>query len=76
MLTDTTPEAEAFWLDRIRQMTPSEKLRHVFGQIEFGLSLHRAGVRFRMPNASKADRDRAFVQELYGEEAVRTVFGK
>jgi hypothetical protein len=71
MLRDTTPAAEAFWIGRLRSMTPQEKLAQVFRQIESGRRIVRSGVRARMPGATEAEIARETVRLLYGAAAAR-----
>lgn len=72
---DTDPRLERRQIEAIRAMTASEKLRQVFELTEVALALHRAGVRKRYPGLTEAEWERISVEERYGEDAARLLFG-
>lgn len=72
---DTSPEAWKLYLDLVRKMTPSEKLRRT---LEFSDSVRRlamAGMRQRYPNADEREIFLRVAQVVLGRELFRKVHG-
>ena len=51
--TDTDPRAMEVWLDRLRQMTPGERIAAALDLTSFALQMSAAGVRSVFPQADE-----------------------
>jgi len=73
--SDTSPEVEAIMLDRMRQMTGSEKWRMVAELNAAVRAMALAGLRQRYPHASEAELRRRLAGLLLGEELAERAYG-
>jgi hypothetical protein len=75
LFADTTPEAEAVLLARLRQMTPTRRL-HMMAQLNRqmrGLAL--TGIRRRHPQAAPAEQQRRLATLLLGDQIADAAYG-
>ena len=74
MNQDTDPRARKVWLEALRKLTPSEKLRLVFEMNDF---MHNAAVRQiqrQQPGISELDTLRELASRRYGSELAERVY--
>lgn len=74
-LRDTSPEAEAFLIRRLREMTPEQKLRQICSLTRMARELARAGIRLRHPAAAEDEVRLRLAALTLGPELVRNVYG-
>ena len=65
---DTHPEADRWLLERLRSLDPAERLRQVFGMIEFGFQLETSGLRLREPELTGIAFDQRVAVIRFGRE--------
>ncbi len=62
---DTSPDVDLRLFDRLHDMTPAQKIKHLDAAIHFAEEIAMAGIRARYPNASPEEvRLRLFSQRL------------
>jgi hypothetical protein len=72
MLTDTHPEAEAVWIDLLRQLTVEERLRRMVTLTQAVRSMARQAIAQAHPELSLREQELLFVEVQYGRDwAVR-----
>ena len=70
-MRDTSPEAEAILLERIRRMTPAERFVEGVRLCRTARLITRAGIRHRHPEYSDAEVEEAFARLLWGDDLYR-----
>jgi len=72
---DTSPEARAILIERMREMTPAEKSRQMWALTHTARELSLSGLRHRCPNATDDEIRWRFAALLHGEDTARRVYG-
>jgi hypothetical protein len=67
-LSDTDPEAERVHLELLRRASPSRRIHLALSLSRSVMSLSRAGLARRLPNASPEERALRFVALHYGTD--------
>lgn len=75
-MRDTSPEAERFYFERLRQMTRTERFMVGLELTEAADQLLRAGVRRRYPEAEGEELEYQVLRARYGDELARKVYGR
>jgi hypothetical protein len=73
-LSDTSPKAQEVYLQRIRQMTPAERVRLAVGFWETAYSLQRAAVIRDYPTADEAQVRFYIAASRFGLELAQAVY--
>ena len=73
-LSDTSPEARAVYLQRLAEMTPSERVRVGAALWEAAYSLQRAAARHSYPYADEAEIAFQIAVTRFGSKLARTVY--
>ena len=75
MIDDTSPSASRFYHERLRALTPGERVRIAVGLSMSVRALAAAGVRRLHPDASSREIELRVAVRLYGREVAQQVFG-
>jgi hypothetical protein len=75
MLEDTTAEARRRYHERLRAMTPIERMESAIALSRAVRELAEAGIRRRHPTASDDEVQRRLAVRLYGRAVVEPVLG-
>ena len=70
-MRDTSPEAEAILLERIRRMSAAERLQEGARLCQTARAFMRAGIRQRHPEYSADEVEEALARILWGDELYR-----
>lgn len=70
-LTDTTPEAAEVLRERLRRMSPGERLEEGIRLCRFSREMMRAGIRARHPEYGDEDVEMALARMLWGDDLYR-----
>jgi hypothetical protein len=73
-LTDTTPNAEAFYRRRLAQMTPAERVQLGTALWEAAYALQSAAARRRNPDADEAGIHFQIAVTRFGAELARAAY--
>lgn len=76
MLRDTSPEAEALYYRRLREMTPAERLQIGANLWEAGHALVEAQVRKQFPDADEQEILFQLCVRRYGREIACKAYGR
>ncbi len=74
-LSDTSPEAEQVLIERLRQLSPGQRLRQVFALNAMVKHFSLAGLKGRYPHASPEELQRRLVALRLEPQTVRRVYG-
>ena len=75
-LKDTSPQARDVYFQRLREMTPSERLGVLAALWEAGDSLQRAAVRHKNPEADEAEITFRVAVSRFGLGLARKAYGR
>ncbi len=73
-LADTDPHEMAVWIDAVRRLTASDKVRLVFEMIEFTHLLAIRQIKEQYPGISERDMLRELAARRYGTELAEEVY--
>jgi len=74
-LSDTNPKIERLLIERLRQMTPAEKLKSMAQLNRMARSLVISELRSRHPDASAEELRRYLAERILGPELAEKVYG-
>jgi len=66
--SDTSPEAAEILRERLRRMTPSQRVEEGVKLCKFTRQMMRAGIRKRHPDYAEADVEMALARLLWGDD--------
>lgn len=69
--SDTSPEAAEILRERIRRMTPSQRIEEGARLCKFARQVMRAGIRMRHPDYSVDEVEMALARLLWGDDLYR-----
>jgi hypothetical protein len=72
---DTSPEAWKFFIDRISQMTPDERLQRAIEHSAAVRAFVESGIRSRHPNATDREVFLIAAKQRLGHDLFRKVYG-
>ncbi len=75
MSGDTSPELQARWAERLRALSPHERLAIAAGLTQGVRDLAEAGIRQRYPDAGEDEIRCRLAARLYGRAAAERLFG-
>lgn len=70
---DTSPEAEKFLIELLRQKTPSEKFRQILSLSQTVIQLSKRAIARRHPHLNKQQITLLFIKYHYGEDLAERV---
>lgn len=73
-LADTDPQAMKAWIEALRKLTPSDKVRLVFEMIECAHELAVRQIREQYPGISERDMLRELCTRRYGSELAERAY--
>ena len=73
-LADTSPEMMAVWIGMLRELTPAQKLKHVFEQIDLISALALNDIRKEHPGISEQAAMRELAARRYGRELAELAY--
>lgn len=69
--SDTSPEAAEILRERLRRMTPSQRVEEGVKLCKFARHMMRAGIRMRHPDYSEDQVEMALARLLWGDDLYR-----
>jgi hypothetical protein len=69
--SDTSPEVEELMYERLRRMTPSQRVEQGARLCKLARQVMRAGIRMRHPDYEDAQVEMALARLLWGDELYR-----
>ena len=76
MLSDTTPDAQRFYYQRLAELTPAERIAIAMELTAAADELLRAAVKRRFPEAEGEEFDYQLLRARYGPELADKVYGR
>jgi len=75
-LNDTSPKAQQVYFQRLKEMSPSERVALAVGLWEAGDSVQRAAMRRKYPSAEEAEISFQVAVTRFGSEVAHKAYGK
>ena len=69
--SDTDGAVQRWYIDRLRTLSPAERMGQVFDMIEMGFALEEAGLRAREPDLTDGEIRVRLIEQRFGVPAAR-----
>lgn len=72
-MSDTSPEAEAVWIDLLRKLTNAQRAAKTFSLSQQVISLSKRAIRRRNPGLSESEMKLLYLHHFYGPDITQKV---